>query len=148
PRFERGAGGVATRPRTPALDTVVMVFLRSRGALGRFLPSGSYTDEEMKRCHHGGRNLKQEHALRSTAPSPLLPPVGAKFVSAELSHPLRKKGPHFSTGSAGCSAGVGNSPRTVLELARMRSTTSCCRPPRHSSDPDALRHQPNAAQAA
>src|SRR5262245_8383775 len=96
PRFERGAGGVATRPRTPALDTVVMVFLRSRGALGRLLPSGSYTDKERTSCHSDGSNLKPQPALRRTAPSPLLPPVGAKFLSAELSHPLQKRPPFLN----------------------------------------------------
>src|SRR5262245_46330910 len=76
---------MATRPRTPALETVVMVFLRSRQAGRRLsLPSGPYTDEELNRRHSGGRNMQQEHALRSTALSLLLSPFGAKFLAAEL----------------------------------------------------------------
>src|SRR5262245_65264818 len=76
---------MATRPRTPALETVVMVFLRSRQALRRrSLPSGPYTDEQVNSHHQGLGNLQQEHALRSTVPnqSPCRP-LARNFLSAE-----------------------------------------------------------------
>src|SRR5262249_9038024 len=82
-----------TRPRNPALETVVMVFLRSRQALRRrSLPSCPYTDEQVNSHHQGLGNLQQEHALRSTVPnqSPCRP-LARNFLSAELPPPRPKK---------------------------------------------------------